>query len=89
MNKWEEYNDVDSYFDKFFVCLFVFRRLSDVLKRKKPSKRGPAKKGSKAEESNDLGIKSPSLCGSRSSSRGKASASKLLNCIQHLTNQEK
>lgn len=55
-----------------------FLRLSDVLKRKKPSKRGPAKKGSKAEESNDLGIKSPSLCGSRSSSRGKASASKEL-----------
>ncbi|XP_029650609.1 E3 ubiquitin-protein ligase TRIP12 isoform X2 [Octopus sinensis] len=51
-------------------------RLSDVLKRKKPSKRGPTKKGNKTDDANDLGVKSPSLCGSRSSSRGKASASK-------------
>lgn len=35
----------------FLACCFSSRRLSDVLKRKKPPKRGPTRKGSKGDDS--------------------------------------
>ncbi|XP_041350022.1 E3 ubiquitin-protein ligase TRIP12-like isoform X2 [Gigantopelta aegis] len=53
-------------------------RLSDVLKRKRPPKRGPVKKGNKTDETLEAGARGgpgPVLSG-RTSGRGKTSAAK-------------
>ncbi|XP_059173399.1 E3 ubiquitin-protein ligase TRIP12-like [Physella acuta] len=53
-------------------------KLSDVLKRKRPPRRGPTKKGSKLEDSGSLDVspKGVGLLLGRSSNRGKASTGK-------------
>ena len=51
----------------------MIRKLSDVLKRKRPPRRGLAKKGSKSEEppAAETSSKGASLLPGRVSSRGK------------------
>lgn len=57
-----------------FLSGVFFRRLSDVLKRKRPPKRGPTRKGNKSDDVMETGARGGPVLSGRTSGRGKSSS---------------